>query len=1019
MTMMQARPVRQPPTVWFTVRGYPVHKPRPPRRFFEETSGGQALFPLIVLVGLNFANQLDVSAFGILGPDIRDSFHLSNQGYLTLVALTQLGGLLLAIPLAYYSDRIPRVAMVFVGAVVWAVFGFFTGLAVTVLLLVLARSGAGMGRAVITPSHNPLLSDYYPPEVRPDVFGLHAMGLALGALVGPVVGGLLGQVYGWRVPFFVFVIPTVVFAILALRLHEPGRGHWERAAAGASAAVIATDEIPPSFAESIRILWQVGTLRRIWYALPFLAASFIGLVTLTSLFYQHVFHLDDFQRGIVAALAEPGQIIAILLGIPLASRLMLRDPGGGLRMLAGLGVVIAAAWTAFAFAPNLGIAIAMNFVVSGLSSLLVPGIFAALSLTIPPKVRAMGFAMSALFIVPGLLALYVVGGIADTYGLRAGLFIVAPIFLIGAWVLASGSFFVRSDINRVWTSTAAQAEVMFKRQQGEVKLLLVRNVDVHYDSVQVLFGVNFEVDEGEIVALLGTNGAGKSTLLKTIAGLVEATNGAVVFDGRDMTYAPPNEVAGRGVIMMPGGQGTFPTMTVTEHLRLASWLHRKDKARVAAATEHVLDLFPILRERIDEPAGNLSGGQQQMLALGMAFIEQPRLLMIDELSLGLAPTIVEQLLPLVRDFAARGTTVILVEQSVNLALTIAETAYFMEKGEIRFHGPTAELLERPDVLRSVFLEGADTFGSVQATPAGPVPSVGTTVPATPAHVDLPQGNGHDAPAERAIRLGLDNVSKRFGGLSALSEVSFSAYGGEIVGIIGPNGAGKTTLFDAISGFSRVDSGTIVLGEGNDALDVTRLAPARRARLGLGRSFQDGRLFPSLTVAETVSLAFERHLEVRDPIGAALHLPFVTDAEADTNARVEELLELLGITDFRDKLGRELSTGSRRIVDLACVLAHRPSVLLLDEPSSGIAQREAEALGPLLLRIRDQTDATLLVIEHDVPLLLSVADRLIALDLGEIVMSGNPDDVVHDPTVVKSYLGTTEAAIARSGVREPS
>ena len=132
----------------------------------------------------------------------------------------------------------------------------------------------------------------------------------------------------------------------------------------------------------------------------------------------------------------------------------------------------------------------------------------------------------------------------------------------------------------------------------------------------------------------------------------------------------------------------------------------------------MLDLFPVLRQRLDEPAGNLSGGQQQMLALGMAFIEQPRLLMIDELSLGLAPTIVEQLLPLVRDFAAQGTTVILVEQSVNLALTIAETAYFMEKGEIRFHGPTAELLERPDVLRSVFLEGADTLTAAHATALG-------------------------------------------------------------------------------------------------------------------------------------------------------------------------------------------------------------------------------------------------------------------------------------------------------------
>jgi branched-chain amino acid transport system ATP-binding protein len=297
-----------------------------------------------------------------------------------------------------------------------------------------------------------------------------------------------------------------------------------------------------------------------------------------------------------------------------------------------------------------------------------------------------------------------------------------------------------------------------------------------------------------------------------------------------------------------------------------------------------------------------------------------------------------------------------------------------------------------------------------------------SVPATAARVEPPSTNGHeretDEPSERAIRLTLDAVTKRFGGLTALSGVSLSATGGEIVGFIGPNGAGKTTLFDTISGFTLPDSGTIIAGEGDEAVDITKLPPAVRARLGLGRSFQDGRLFPSLTVAETVALAFERHLEVKDPIGAALHLPFVAEAEANTKERVEELLELLGITDFRDKLGRELSTGSRRIVDLACVLAHSPTVLLLDEPSSGIAQREAEALGPLLLRIREQTGATMLVIEHDVPLLLSVADRLIALELGEIVAAGNPDDVVRDPDVVRSYLGTTGAAIARSGALGP-
>jgi branched-chain amino acid transport system ATP-binding protein len=1003
--LFQSVPQPKPRRVLFTIFGVPAHAPRPPRRFFSEVSGGQALYPLIVLVGLVAVNQLDQTAFGILGPNIRDDFGLSDQGFLSLVAIASLGGLLLSVPLAFYSDRIPRVLLAVIGAAIWAVFGFLTAFCFTILMLVIVRLLAGVGRAVITPTHNSLLADYYPPQVRPDVFGFHAIGLAIGALLGPLIGGALGAWFNWRVPFVVFVIPSLVFCVMGMWLKEPGRGHWERAAAGANDAVVGTDEIPPSFAESIRILWQVGTLRRIWYALPFLAAAFIGLVTLTSLYYDQVFGLGEFQRGIVAALAEPAQIVAILLGIPLASRLMLRDPGAGLRMLAVVGTIIGVAWMVFALSPYLWLAVAMHVFITGAAALLVPGIYAALSLAIPPKVRSMGYAMAALFIVPGLLALYVVGGIADTYGIRAGLLIVVPIFLIGAWVLASGSFYVRNDINRVWTSTAAQAEVMLKRQQGEVKLLLVRNVDVHYDGVQVLFHVDFEVDEGEIVALLGTNGAGKSTLLKTVAGLVQATNGAVVFDGRDMTYAPPNEVAGRGVVLFPGGSGVFPTLSVGEHLRLASWLHRRDKQHVRAATERVFELFPILRERRDEPAGNLSGGQQQMLALGMAFIERPRLLMIDELSLGLAPAIVEQLLPIVRDISAQGTTIVLVEQSVNLALTIAEHAYFMEKGEIRFNGPTAELLERPDVLRSVFLEGAAK--GILNEPAA-------TVPATTALVDKPQRNGH---SDNPIRLGLSGVSKTFGGLAALSDVSLDAAAGEIVGFMGPNGAGKTTLFDVVSGFLEPDRGTVILGEGTDALDVSKLSAAARSKLGLGRSFQDGRLFPNLTVSETVAVAFERHLEVRDPFASALRLPWVTETEHQVDWNVERLLELLGITDFRDKLVRELSTGSRRIVDLACVLAHGPSVLLLDEPSSGIAQREAEALGPLLLRIREQTGATLLVIEHDVPLLLGIADRVIALDLGEVVADGAPDDVVNDPAVVRSYLGTTEAAIARSGNRE--
>jgi branched-chain amino acid transport system ATP-binding protein len=573
--------------------------------------------------------------------------------------------------------------------------------------------------------------------------------------------------------------------------------------------------------------------------------------------------------------------------------------------------------------------------------------------------------------------------------------VIVPVFIVGGLILASAGSLVDGDMKRVWTASAAQSEVAYERRQGHVKLLLVRGVDVDYDGVQVLFDVNFEIDEGEIVALLGTNGAGKSTLLRAISGLVEPSGGAIIFDGRDMTHTPPDEIAGRGVTQVPGGQGVFPSLTVAENLRLAGWLHRHDDAEVQAATERVFEYFPVLRDRLQETAGNLSGGQQQMLTLGMAFIAKPRLLMIDELSLGLAPTVIAQLLEIVKGLRERGTTIILVEQSVNLALTVAEKAFFMEKGEIRFQGPTSELLDRPDVMRSVFLEGAMSGNGDRRVVAKPVTA--SALDTTP-------------------QLAVHDVSKNFGGIAAVGGVSFAVAPGEIVGFIGPNGAGKTTLFDVISGFLPADGGRIELARDGTVHDLTRTPPQVRARLGLGRSFQDGRLFPALTVSEAIAVSLETEVEVRDPLAAALHFPTVASSEKQVGQRVDDLIELLGLGAFRDKFVHELSTGSRRIVDLACVLGHNPTVLLLDEPSSGIAQREAEALGPVLLQIRDELGASLLVIEHDLPLLTSIAARLIALDLGLVIADGPTDEVVRHPAVVASYLGTTEATIARSGVQ---
>jgi branched-chain amino acid transport system ATP-binding protein len=260
-----------------------------------------------------------------------------------------------------------------------------------------------------------------------------------------------------------------------------------------------------------------------------------------------------------------------------------------------------------------------------------------------------------------------------------------------------------------------------------------------------------------------------------------------------------------------------------------------------------------------------------------------------------------------------------------------------------------------------------------------------------------------------------DVSVSFGGIRAVDDVSFRLVKGEVLGIIGPNGAGKTTLFDLISGITKADSGRILLGDD----DISGLAANRRAWSGLGRSFQDSKLFPSLTVEDTLMVALERWLDVRDPLDAAFRLPAFVDSEAAARHRVDELIELMGIEAFRTKFVGELSTGSRRVVDLACVLAHEPSVVLLDEPSSGIAQREAEALGPLLLRIRDSLDASLVVIEHDMGLVTDVSDRLLALDQGRVLASGSAEEVLSHSGVVDSYLGGDLAVISRSGPRSDS
>ncbi len=255
-------------------------------------------------------------------------------------------------------------------------------------------------------------------------------------------------------------------------------------------------------------------------------------------------------------------------------------------------------------------------------------------------------------------------------------------------------------------------------------------------------------------------------------------------------------------------------------------------------------------------------------------------------------------------------------------------------------------------------------------------------------------------------LAVHGVGRRFGGVVAVDQVSFEVAPGEILGVIGPNGAGKTTCFEIVAGFTSPDAGRIVF----DGIDVTAATPEQRAGEGLVRSFQDAALFPTLTVHETVMVA----LESVEPTQWWTSALGIRSAERDKAAAADEIIEQMRLTRYARHAVGELSTGTRRVVEIACMLALKPRVLLLDEPSAGIAQSESEALGDLLLAIREELGTTMVIIEHDLPLLSRLCDRMVAMNLGRVIASGTPDEVRNDPAVVTSYLGADQAAIHRSG-----
>ncbi|UOY03182.1 ATP-binding cassette domain-containing protein [Blastococcus sp. PRF04-17] len=521
-------------------------------------------------------------------------------------------------------------------------------------------------------------------------------------------------------------------------------------------------------------------------------------------------------------------------------------------------------------------------------------------------------------------------------------------------------------------------------------LLEVDALSVSYDgAVQALKGVSLKVEPGSVVAVLGSNGAGKTTLLRAISRTLGHVGGAVTagtvrFDGRDLAGRDTSEIVRSGLVQVPEGRRIFRDLTVDENLRAGGYTVR-DKRAAAQAYDRALELFPILAERRSQRGGLLSGGQQQMLAIARALMTAPRLLLLDEPSLGLAPILVDQIGEIIQEIHAQGTSVLLIEQNAMMGLRVADTAYVLEVGEVTASGPADELAATEDV-RNRYL-------GIAESPAQP------NEPALPAPT-LP-GNGR--PRREVLPLHVDQVTVRFGGVTALSDVSFDVEPGTIHALIGPNGAGKSTCINVLGGAYRATSGAVRYGEAR----LTDLPAHRINELGIARTFQNISLSLEATVEDNLLVGRHRVLRA-GAIANALRLPRNGREERAHRAVVSEIAELLSITHLLDREVHGLSYGDRKRVELGRALAAEPALLLLDEPVAGMAHGESQEMAAVIRTVQQELGLSILLVEHDMPFVMGLAERITVLDFGKCIAEGPPHEVQRNPAVLQAYLGAAAA-----------
>ena len=553
------------------------------------------------------------------------------------------------------------------------------------------------------------------------------------------------------------------------------------------------------------------------------------------------------------------------------------------------------------------------------------------------------------------------------------------------------------------------------RDAADRPLLRVGDLEVGYGgSVRALRTVSLSVPEGAVAAVLGGNGAGKSTLLRAISGTLSFTGGSIIagsveFAGRRLDGADAAAIVRAGVVQVPEGRRIFAELTVEENLR-AGALPLPRRSRVSGR-DRVYDLFPVLRERRRQKAGLLSGGEQQMLAVGRALMAEPRLLLLDEPSLGLAPQMMDRIAGVIAEINRQGTTVVLVEQNAAMALGVSDIAFVLEAGRLVLNGMARDLAGSDEV--------GDRYLGVAGASARPAPSDAPERPARgaaeptarpiAAAVEPTGARGGSGGTATPGELVVAGLTVRFGGIVALQEVSFTVPAGSVHALIGPNGAGKSTCLNVLSGVCPPRAGSVRYA----GHELTRLPPHHIARLGVSRTFQN----MSLSVRETVAdnLLLGRHRLMRGGFAAAgLRLPLVRREDSAHRAQIARVAELLGIAEHLRQPVRVLPYGVRKRVELGRALCAEPGLLLLDEPVAGMTDEESATMAQAVADVRRELGISVLVVEHDMAFVMGIADHVTVLDFGRRIAGGTPAQVRRDPEVLRAYLGSHTEPDSRAG-----